>query len=100
MRKHLKKLLGRWYCDLFGHIWRYSPGAKRRICVDCLRREVMTFKSRFQIVWSEHTYPLNADPAKDPTRICIDGICTTLGEEYQFNHLLNEVTTGNLPFTL
>lgn len=82
---------------LFGyHFWVYSPGGNRRACRICGRREVVTFRSRYMTTWSEHTYPLNADPTKDPTPICRDGFVSTLGVEETINKVFDSLTTHNL----
>ena len=64
-----------WFC-WFKHRW-LSKRIKR-VCLRCSRREVLTLRG-----WVEHTYPLDGDPASDPTE-CIDecGDLSTLGFEY------------------
>jgi hypothetical protein len=66
---------------LFGCEWVYGPGSLRRACPICHRRQVVTFRSQYCESWSDHTYPLDADPTKDPTVVCIDDFVSTLGAE-------------------
>jgi len=70
----MRKLL----CKLGIHKWFTSPGGNRRGCVVCLIRQVRQIHG-----WGDHTYPLDANPAKDPTP-CVDeyGDESTLGFEY------------------
>ena len=79
------------------HLWVKSPGGRMRVCSCCHRREYLFFKGFggrgcWVEHWYEHTYPLDADPAKDPTGIDIDGYDYKLGKNENLwvrNYLAN-----------
>lgn len=74
------------------HLWVYSPGRRLRACRDCHRREYLYGTSHWGCSithhWLEHTYPLDADPAKDPSTCDDDGMTRTLGDTYEFNKMM------------
>jgi len=84
-------------CWFLGHDWNYSPAGNRRACNECLRRE---YRSESGVrgfgrmgkyeVWSEHTYPLDADPEHDPSPVYIDGNRYTLGTMKVLYRIFNE----------
>lgn len=79
-------------CWLGFHCWVTAfHFATRRACRYCYRREVLSFRSRYMEVWSEHVYPLGADPAKDLTVVSAgsDGETSTIGEEYELAQLFS-----------
>jgi hypothetical protein len=45
--------------------------------------------------WEEHTYPLNADPAKDPTPLRDGDFVTTVGDQYVMNQIFASVLGGS-----
>lgn len=84
-------------CYVFDHDWTYSPAGNRRACKRCLRREYRSsygFRGhrmeRYED-WDEHTYPLDADPAHDPSPIYVDGYCYTLGAMAVIDEIFKEV---------
>ena len=77
-------MMRKWLHWLVGHTWKYSPAGMRRYCITCGKREVLVFRSQYMTTWLKHTYPLDADPTKDPTPICIDDFPTTIGEQITF----------------
>lgn len=82
-------------CFFFGHDWKVSPGGRRRACRCCMKREVLFnavlwMDGNWHDEWIPHTYPLDADPAKDPTVIIVDGHAWKLGDMYSFGKLMAE----------
>ena len=83
-------MLNELICLFFGHNWKRVR--RRRACCRCHAREVLYFQGysfgRWRESWIEHKYPINADPAKDPTEIQVDGYSYTLGQLHEFKEVM------------
>lgn len=47
--------------------------------------------------WIEHTYPVDADPAKDPTKVVVDGFTYSLGQLHAARQVLEGEPEAKLP---
>lgn len=93
-----------WKCKLLGHHWMISEGRRMRGCRWCFKRQVKTRGPEdksgwWNPIWADHTYPLGADPALDPTpMLSRDPVhMTTMGKEHRGRLLWSTLFPEDFP---